>query len=137
MSMIKKSPWILVWESGGCNGCVIEVVASVTPKYDIERFGALVKGTPRHTDIFIVCGVVTQKSAKRLKLLYEQMPKPKIVMAVGACGCSGGVFNGCYGSTDGAANSIPVDIYVPGCPPKPEAVIDGLLKALGKLEDVR
>lgn len=127
---IKRSPWVLHFNSGACNACDIEVVALLTPKYDFERFGIILKPSPRHADVLLVTGAVTRQCASRLKLIYEQMPNPKSVIAVGACACSGGVFRGCYNVLEGIDRIIPVDMYVPGCPPKPEAIIDGVLKLL-------
>lgn len=132
--MRKKSPWLFTFSCGGCNGCDIETVAAITPKYDVERFGCLLKGTPRHADIFLVTGPVTRQAQPRLKELYTQIPHPKVVIAVGTCACSGGIFRGCYGITNGADNSVPVDVYLPGCPPKPEALIDAVVKSLSALE---
>jgi len=102
----------------------------LTPKYDIERFGVLLEPSPRHADVLLVTGVVTRQCADRLKLIYEQMPKPRFVVAIGACACSGGVFEGNYSVLGGVDRVIPVDIYVPGCPPRPEAMIDGIAKLL-------
>jgi ech hydrogenase subunit C len=130
-----KSPWILHFNSGACNGCDIEIVDALTPKYDIERFGILLKATPRHADVLVVSGPVTSQQAKRLKTIYEQMPEPKFVMAVGACGCSGGVFQGCYGVVPGVDKILPVAVYIPGCPVRPEAIIDGVVKMIKSVED--
>lgn len=130
-----KSPWILHFNSGACNGCDIEVVDALTPRYDIERFGIVLKPTPRHADVMVVSGPVTRQQTKRLKRIYEQMPEPKFVLAVGACACSGGVFDGCYGVVPGGLDKvIPVSAYIPGCPVRPEAVIDAVVKLLGALE---
>ena len=107
---------------------------ALTPKYDLERFGVVLKSTPRHADVLVVSGPVTRQQVKRLKRIYEQMPEPKFVMAVGACACSGGVFDGCYSVVSGLDKVIPVSIYIPGCPVRPEAVIDGAVKLLGALE---
>ncbi|MEA3230029.1 MAG: NADH-quinone oxidoreductase subunit NuoB [archaeon] len=125
-----KSPWILHFDATGCNGCGIETIACLTPKYDIERFGMTDKGNPRHSDVLIVSGAVSPKTKDNLKLLYIQMPEPKIVIALGACGISKGIFRGCYNTVGPIDKIIPVDIYVPGCPPKPEAIIDGLIKGI-------
>jgi NADH-quinone oxidoreductase B subunit len=130
-----KSPWILHFNSGACNGCDIEIVDALTPRYDIERFGIVLKATPRHADVLVVSGPVTLQQAKRLKTIYEQMPEPKFVMAVGACGCSGGVFNGCYGVLPGVDKILPVSVYIPGCPVRPEAIIDGVVKMIKSVED--
>jgi NADH-quinone oxidoreductase B subunit len=127
---VKKSPWALHFNSGACNACDIEVAALLTPKYDVERFGILLKPSPRHADVLLVTGAVTRQCAPRLRLIYEQMPSPKFVVAIGACACSGGVFRGSYSVLNGVNNVIPVDVYIPGCPPKPEAIIHGILKIL-------
>ncbi|PMB74456.1 NADH-quinone oxidoreductase subunit B [Candidatus Bathyarchaeota archaeon] len=129
-----KSPWILHFNSGACNACDIEVVALLTPRYDIERFGILLEPSPRHADILLTTGVVTRQCADRLKRIYEQMPEPKFVVAIGACACSGGVFEGNYSVIGGVDKIIPVDVYIPGCPPKPEAIIDGVVKLLKSVE---
>ena len=91
-----KSPWVLHFNSGACNGCDIEIVALLTPKYDVERFGVKLEPSPRHADVLLVTGCVTQQCAERLKSIYDQMPQPKFVVAIGACACSGGVFEGNY-----------------------------------------
>ena len=129
----KKSPWVMHFPCGGCNGCDIEVVAALTPLYDAERFGVLLKGTPRHADILLVTGVVTMQIKDRLKRVYEQVPDPKVVVAVGDCAISGCVFDGSYAVAGPVDKVIPVDVYVAGCPPKPEAILAGVVKALEKL----
>jgi ech hydrogenase subunit C len=125
-----KSPWVLHFNSGACNGCDIEVIALLTPRYDVERLGILLEPSPRHADVLLTTGVVTQQCADRLKRIYDQMPEPKFVVAIGACACSGGVFEGNYTVLGGVDKVIPVDAYIPGCPPKPEAIMDGVLKLL-------
>lgn len=132
-----KSPWILHYCTGGCNGCDIELLACLTPLYDIERFGIVNIGNPKHADLLIVTGPVNYKNADVLKNLYEQMPAPKLVMAVGACACGGGVFHNCYNTLNGVNNVIPVDVYVRGCAARPEAIIDGVVMALDKLSKLR
>jgi Ni,Fe-hydrogenase III small subunit/intein/homing endonuclease len=117
-----------------CNGCDIELLAAITPRYDAERFGVVVKGSPRHADILVVTGPVTRQSRERLLRIYEQMPEPKIVVGLGACTMSNGIFDGCYGVSGPLDKHIPVDAYVPGCPPKPEAILHALLTALGGLK---
>jgi len=129
-----KSPWIIHFNAGGCNGCDIELVAALTPKFDVERFGVLLKGTPRHADILVVTGPVNEQIKSRLKRIYDQMPNPKFVIAVGACACSGGVFKGCYNSLGGIDDVLPVSAYVPGCPPRPDAIIQGVYALLNKLK---
>ena len=130
----KKSPWILHYDTGGCNGCDIEILATLTPMYDVERFGIVEKGNPRHSDILIVTGAVTIKSKSRLKKIYDQMPNPKAVIAVGSCGITKGIFKDAYNVCGPVDKIIPVDMYVPGCPPKPEAIIDGVVKTIALWE---
>jgi NADH-quinone oxidoreductase B subunit len=128
-----KSPWVLHFNTGACNACDIEIVAAFTPRYDLERFGILLKGTPRHADILVCSGPVTKQVESRLVRIYEQMAEPKFVIAVGTCGCTGGVFNGCYNIKGGVDSVIPVSAYIPGCPASPKAIIDGVVKLLGSL----
>lgn len=130
-----KSPWILHFNSGACNACDIEIVAALTPRYDLERFGILLKGTPRHADILICSGPVNRQIEDRLKRIYDQMPEPKFVVAVGACASTGGVFKGCYNIRGGIGSTIPVSAYIPGCPASPKAIIDGVVKLLASLEE--
>jgi len=130
----KKSPWILHYNAGSCNGCDIEILASLSPKYDLERFGVINTGNPKQSDIFLVTGPVTFRSRERLVELYTQMPEPKVVVAVGSCSCTGGVFRGMYNVEDGIDRYIPVDVYIPGCATSPELIIDGLVKGLDILE---
>jgi len=129
-----KSPWLLHFNTGACNGCDIEVVALLTPRYDVERFGVQLEPSPRHADVLVVTGVVTKQCKPRLEMIYQQMPSPKFVIAVGACACSGGIFQGCYGVSGRLDEIIPVDVYIPGCPPKPEAILQGVAKLLEKLK---
>jgi len=126
----RKSPWILHFNAGGCNGCDIELLDALTPRFDVERLGILEKATPRHADVLVCTGPVTRQARDRLLRIYEQVPEPKWVVAIGSCACSGGVFRGCYNVLGGIDQVIPVDMYVPGCPCKPEAIIDGLVKLL-------
>jgi NADH-quinone oxidoreductase B subunit len=129
-----KSPWLLHFNTGACNACDIEVLAALTPRYDLERFGALLKASPRHADVLVVTGPVTRQVKDRLLRVYNQMPDPKFVVAVGTCCISGGVFNNCYNVYPGLDSVIPVDAYIFGCPPKPEAIINGVVALLKKLE---
>ena len=126
-----KSPWLIHYDCGSCNGCDIEVLACLTPVYDIERFGIINVGNPKHADVLLVTGTVNQRNKHVLKNIYDQMPSPKAVLALGACGLSGGIFRECYNVVGGIDKVIPVDVYVPGCPPKPEAIIAGVVEALG------
>jgi len=130
----KKSPWILHYNAGSCNGCDIEILACLSPKYDLERFGVINTGNPKQSDIFLVTGPVTYRSRERLIELYTQMPEPKVVVAVGSCSCTGGVFRDMYNVEDGVDRYIPVDVYIPGCATSPELIIDGMVKALEILE---
>ncbi len=129
-----NSPWIVHFNSGSCNGCDIEILATLTPRYDVERLGIKLQGSPRHADVMICTGPVTRQARDRLKRVYDQMAQPKFVIAVGSCALSGGVFDGCYGVVGHIDEVIPVDVYVPGCPPRPEAIIDGVVQLLGKLQ---
>lgn len=126
----RKSPWILHFNTGGCNGCDIEILDLLTPRYDVERLGILMEASPRHADILLCSGPVTRQSRDRLRRIYEQMPTPKWVVAVGSCSCSGGIFQDSYNVLGGIDQILPVDMYIPGCPCRPEAVIDGLLRLL-------
>lgn len=130
-----KSPWAIHYNSGSCNGCDIELLTVVTPRYDVERLGVIMQGSPRHADILIVTGTVTRQSKDRLIRTYNQMPEPKYVLALGSCGISGGVFHDCYCVECSVNDVIPVDVYVPGCPPRPEAIINGLVTLLGKMKE--
>jgi len=125
-----RSPWLIHFNAGACNACDIEVLAALTPRFDLERFGAVLKGSPRHADVIVVSGSVPRKVRDRLKRIYEQMPDPKFVVAVGSCAISGGVFQDCYNVMEGVDKVIPVNAFIPGCPPKPEAVLDGVVKLL-------
>lgn len=128
-----KSPWAIHFNTGACNNCDIEVLAAFAPRYDVERFGILLKGSPRHADVMVVTGPVTRQVKDRLVRVYEQMPEPKFVIGVGTCTSSGNVFQQCYNVFEGVDKIIPVDVYVPGCPPKPEAIIQGVAKLLEKI----
>ncbi|MFB0503292.1 MAG: NADH-quinone oxidoreductase subunit B family protein [Candidatus Bathyarchaeia archaeon] len=128
-----SSSWLLHFNSGSCNGCDIELVASRAPKFDLERFGILVKGSPRHADILAVTGPVTRQTRSRLLRIYGQMPEPKYVIAIGSCALSGAPFIGSYNVYEGVDKVLPVDVYVGGCPPRPEAIIHGVLGLIGKI----
>lgn len=129
----QKSPWILHFNSGGCNGCDIEILSLLTPHYDVERFGILKESSPRHADILICTGPVTQQVKPRLQRIYDQIPEPKWVLAVGSCSCSGGVFSGAYNILGGIEKVLPVDMFIAGCPCRPEAIIDGIFKLLEQI----
>jgi len=127
-----KSPWILHFDTGSCNGCDIETWALLTPIYDLERFGVVNEANPKHADLLLVTGPVTKKVEDRLRNLYSQMPEPRIVIAVGNCACTGAPFDDCYNVLGGIDRVIPVDVYIPGCAARPEAIIDGLVLGLKK-----
>ena len=131
-----KSPWLMHFDCGSCNGCDIETLACLTPVYDVERFGVINVGNPRHADVLVVTGTVNKRNAVILKNIYDQMPAPKLVIAIGACGCSGGVFREAPNVLGGVDKVIPVDVYVPGCPAKPEAIMDAVVTGLGKLKGI-
>ena len=135
MSYLPKSPWLVHYDASSCNGCDIEVLACLTPLYDVERFGVLNIGNPKHADIFVVTGSVNKQNKSVIKNIYDQMAEPKVVVAVGICAASGGVFRECYNVQGGVDKVIPVDVYVPGCAARPEAIIDGVVQALGILEE--
>jgi len=137
LEILPRSIWVFLCNSGTCNGCDIEVVATLTPRYDIARCGMKLVGSPRHADALLVTGPVTKYMTERLKHIYDQMPDPKVVIVVGNCGCSGDVFYKSY-NLDGPVDQVlPVDVYVHGCPPRPEAIIEGVAKAVLKLEALR
>ena len=137
MTYLSKSPWILHYDASSCNGCDIEILACLTPRYDVERFGIINTGNPKHADIFVITGGVNEQNRSVIKNLYDQMPDPKVVVGVGVCACSGGVFRECYNIAGGVGELIPVDVWVPGCAARPEQIIDGIVKALGILEEKR
>ena len=137
MKKLAKSPWLLHYDASSCNGCDIEVLACTTPKYDIERFGIINTGDPFQADILLITGGVNSQCEQVVKQLYEQMPNPKVVVAVGICACTGGVFKDCYNLKGGTDTVTPGDVYVPGCAARPQAIIDGVVKALEILEEKR
>lgn len=125
------------YDASSCNGCDIEVLACLTPVYDVERFGIINTGDPKQADIFLITGAVNDQNKEVVKQLYDQMPEPKVVVAVGVCACSGGIFRDCYNILGGVDKVIPVDVYVPGCAARPESIIDGVVKGLDILEKKR
>lgn len=129
----RRSPWVFHLNSGGCNGCDIEYVACMSPRYDFEQLGVLQQGSPRHTDILVVCGPVTRTTAEAAQTIYDQVPDPKVVVAVGSCPASCNVFAGSPVVVGPLDRVLPVDIYVPGCPPRPDAIIAGIAEAAALL----
>jgi Ni,Fe-hydrogenase III small subunit/formate hydrogenlyase subunit 6/NADH:ubiquinone oxidoreductase subunit I len=120
-------------DAGSCNGCEVEIVALNNPIHDIERFGIQFVASPRHADMLLVTGPVTRNMELALLKTYRAMPEPKVVVAVGACGISGGIFGENYASLGGVDKVLPVDVYIPGCPPRPQALLHGILLAVGRL----
>lgn len=135
MSYVTKSPWLIHYDGSSCNGCDIEVLACLTPMYDVERFGIINTGNPKHADVFLITGAINEQNIPVVKQIYDQMPEPKIVVAVGICATSGGIFKDCYNVIGGVDQAIPVDAYVPGCAARPEAIIDGVVKGLSILAE--
>ena len=129
--LFPKSLWVYHVNTGACNGCDIEVINVLTPYYDAERFGIKLVGSPRHADVLLVCGPVTRQVLSATKRVYEATPSPKLVFAIGSCACGGGIWHDSYNILGGADKAIPVDYYVPGCPPRPEAILYGVAVALG------
>jgi Ni,Fe-hydrogenase III small subunit len=121
-------------DAGSCNGCDWEIAALLNPIHDVQRLGIDFVASPRHADLLLVTGVMTRNLEEAALRTYEAMPEPRLVVAVGACAISGGVFAGTYAARDGIDGVLPVDVYVPGCPPRPEALIHGLLMAMGRME---
>jgi len=139
---ITKSPWLYHVNTGSCNNCDIEIVDCLAPKFDVERFGIKLVGSPRHADVLTVTGPVTRKSKPRFERILEASSKPFIVAAVGTCACSKGIFHdayNCIGPVRKIVNETSDDLMViniPGCPPRPEAIIEGLETGLAQLKEV-
>jgi Ni,Fe-hydrogenase III small subunit len=131
---LRRSLHVRHLDSGSCNGCDWEITALLNPYYDIQRLGIDFVASPRHADLLLVTGVMTSNLAGAALKTYEAMPWPRLVVAVGACAVGGGVFASTYAAQGSAEPILPVDVFVPGCPPRPEAIIDGLLIAMGRLE---
>ena len=119
-------------DAGSCNACEMEIAATTNPFYDLERYGIHLVASPRHADVLLVTGPVTRNMEIALRRTYEAAPEPRVVVAVGACGCSGGIFGeSTYAAVGGVDRVLPVDVYIPGCPPRPQAILNGLLVAMG------
>ncbi len=135
MSFLKKSPWVLHYNASSCNGCDFELFAALMPRYDLERFGVINTGNPKHADILLITGSMNVRNVEVVRNLYNQMPSPKVVVAVGICATSGCVFADAYNVLGGVDKVLPVDVYVLGCAVRPEAILDGMLKAAEVLEE--
>ncbi len=129
-----RSLWVYHANSGGCNGCDIEVLNVLTPYYDAERFGIKLVGSPRHADVMLCQGPATRATAKALRRAWEAMPAPKLVFAVGSCACGGGIWHDSYSVLGPVEKAVPVDYYILGCPPRPEAILFGVAVALGLVD---
>lgn len=124
-------------DAGSCNGCDWEIAALLNPYHDVQRLGIDFVASPRHADLLLVTGIMTRNLEDAARRTYEAMPEPRLVVAVGACAISGGVFAGTYAGRDGVGEVLSVDVWVPGCPPRPEALIHGLLVAVGRAQPWR
>lgn len=133
LKALLKSPWVFHLCSGSCNNCDIEILDCLTPRFDVERFGMLLVGSVRHADVLLCTGIVNKQGEPRVKRIYEQTPKPCVVVAVGSCALSQQIFKGSYAAARPLDEVIPVDVYIPGCPPKPEAIIAGVMKLIEKM----
>jgi Ni,Fe-hydrogenase III small subunit len=131
--VLTKSIYVFHLSSGSCNNCDIEILDCLTPRYDVERFGIVLVGSIKHADVLLCTGSANKMTIPLIKRLYEDMPKPGFVVALGACGASCGMFKDSYNTGAPLDEIIPVDAYIPGCPPKPEAIIDGIVKLVKKV----
>ncbi len=130
----RRSPWVFRLNSGSCNGCDIEIGPCFCPRYDAEQAGALLQGSPKHADILLLTGPITLRTRDLVKQVYDQIPAPKAVIAIGSCPASGNIFAGSPTIVGSAEEVIPVDLYVPGCPPRPGSILESIRKAAGLLE---
>jgi ech hydrogenase subunit C/membrane-bound hydrogenase subunit mbhJ len=131
---LTKSIWVFHAACSPCNNCDIEILDLLTPRYDVERLGMVLVGSVRHADALLVTGVPNYKTKERLKKLYSQAPQPCLVVAVGGCACGRIMFRDSYNCPCSVDEVVPVDVYIPGCPPKPEAMIAGVAKLIAKLK---
>lgn len=133
LKALTKSIWVFHVSNGSCNNCDIEVLDCFTPRFDVERFGIQLIGSVRHADVILIAGAMNRKSVPRMKQIYAQAPKPCLVVACGICACSQHMFKDSYNVTEPLDKILPVDLYIPGCPPKPEAIISGIVKLVTKI----
>ena len=136
-NILTKSLYVFHLSSGSCNNCDIEIIDCLTPRYDIERFGIVLVGSIKHADVLLCTGSANKMTVPIIETLYEQMPKPGFVVAFGACGSSRGMFKDSYNTGRPLDEIIPVDMYIPGCPPRPEAIMAGLLKLIEKINKAK
>ncbi|MGD0336586.1 MAG: NADH-quinone oxidoreductase subunit NuoB [Candidatus Omnitrophota bacterium] len=134
INALTKSIWVFHVSAGSCNNCDIEILDLFTPRHDVERFGIQLVGSVRHADALLITGAMNKKAVPRMKKIYEQAPKPCVVVAVGQCALSRHMFRYSYNVDEPLDKILPVDLYIPGCPPKPEAMIDGIVKLVNKLK---
>jgi len=132
---LTKSIWIFHVSAGSCNNCDIEILDLFTPRFDVERLGIQLIGSVRHADALLITGAMNKKSIPRMKKVYEQAPKPCIVVACGICAVSQNMFRDSYNVGEPLDKILPVDVYIPGCPPKPEAFIAGIAKVIAKIKE--
>jgi Ni,Fe-hydrogenase III small subunit len=134
LKALTKSLWVFHAATSPCNNCDIEILDALTPRHDLERFGIVLVGSVRHADVLLVTGVPNFKTKELLKKLYGQAAKPCLVVAIGGCACGRIMFRDSYNSPCNVDDIIPVDAYIPGCPPKPEAIIAGIVKLIEKVK---
>ena len=135
MSSFKRSPWVFHYNASSCNGCDLELIATLMPMYDPERFGVINTGNPKHADILLITGSMNVRNVSVVENLYNQMPSPKAVVAIGICATSACVFAEAYNVLGGVDKVLPVDVYVLGCAARPEAILDGILQAAEVLDE--
>jgi Ni,Fe-hydrogenase III small subunit len=137
LKALTKSLWVFHISAGSCNNCDIEILDCFTPRFDLERFGIQLVGSVRHADALVITGAMNRKAVPHLKRVYAQAPRPCLVIAVGQCAMSQQMFKDSYNVAQPLDKILPVDLYIPGCPPKPEAIIDGIVKLINKLKETR
>ena len=137
LKALTKSIWVFHISAGSCNNCDIEILDCLTPRFDVERFGIQLIGSARHADALLITGAMNRKSVPRMKKIYEQTPKPCVVIAVGQCALSRHMFRDSYNMMEPLDKILPVDLYIPGCPPRPEAIIDGIVKLVNKVRQAK
>ncbi len=137
LKALTKSIWVFHVSAGSCNNCDIEILDCFTPRFDVERFGIQLVGSVRHADLLLITGAMNRKAVPRMKKIYDQAPKPCLVIACGICACSQHMFRDSYNVRETLDKILPVDLYIPGCPPKPEAIISGIVKLVTKLRSKR